>query len=153
MSPAYITHRGAYLQGQRGRGIGSILSALFRGLVPVLKSSAKTVLKEAARKGGRISTKAAAKQVAKKVFKTAKKNAVRAGVNAAINALEGKDVKAGAKRDLAAARSDIGSTLRGSLLDANGNGANGERVKIINKKKKRKGSSVVAQRGIRPLIK
>ena len=103
-------HRGRYIQRgsgvhrglrvQRGSGLGSIFASILRKVAPVALRSAKRVAKSGMVKG---------------MAKSARRSAVEMAKNAAINALEGKDIKAGAKRDLARARQRLGSSVRASL--------------------------------------
>ena len=109
-------HRGRYIQ--RGRGVGSILVSLFRGLAPMLKAGAKTAVKSALRGSARTITKKGAKKLAKRALSSVGKSAAKAGMNAAVTALEGGDVKAGAKRDLLSARRDLGATIKRSAKTA-----------------------------------
>ena len=87
------------LHWQRGSGIGSLFSGIFRGLMPVAKSTIKTI--------GRVAKSAPIKSVGKAL----KKEATRAAVETAIEALEGQPVGRKAKQRLK-------SATRGILLNA-----------------------------------
>lgn len=100
---------------QRGSGLGALFVSLFRGLVPVLRSTAKVALKSAAKGGRKMLTSKVTKRVAKKVLTAAKKNVAKAGMNAALNALEGKNVKEGAKSDLQSARKDLARAFKAGV--------------------------------------
>ncbi len=86
-------HRGAPIQ--QGAGLGSIFSGLFRTLVPVAKTAAKTVGKIAKSKGVR------------SAGRYLKKEATRAALDSALEALEGKKVGTAAKRRLKTATKNI----------------------------------------------
>ena len=86
-------HRGP--PWQKGAGIGSLFSGIFRGLMPVAKSAIKSIGKvaksEAVRSAGR----------------TLKKQATKAAVETALDALEGRPVGARAKNRLKTATRNI----------------------------------------------
>lgn len=63
---------------QRGYGIGSVFSRFFKWIVPIIKSNAMPI--------------------AKKIGKKAAESAVKTAVNIATDTIDGKDVKASAKR-------------------------------------------------------
>lgn len=135
MGSRYIVHRGNYMQ--HGRGLGGILASLFKGLVPLLKSTAKVVVRQAVRSGKKVLTSDTTKKVAKKVLASAKKNVVKAGLNATLNAIQGKDVKAGAKADLSAAKSDLGDAIK-SGLTGSGKRSGGRKALPISKRRSTK---------------
>lgn len=83
----------------------------------MLKTSAKVAVKQAAKTGKRV----LASDVAKKAISSAKKSMKKGAMNVAINALEGKNIKQGAKEDLAKARRDLGKAIKKRGLKANGN--------------------------------
>lgn len=66
---------------QRGRGIGSILSSIFRKIAPF----ARTILN--------IGKKAATSKPAQEVFRSAKNEALKTGIQIADDALQGKNVR------------------------------------------------------------
>ena len=72
----------------RGSGIGSIFSNIFRGLVPF------------AQKLFHFGKRAAASESGQRVMKAAKKSALRAGIDISHDALQGKNIKASAKKNL-----------------------------------------------------
>lgn len=90
-------HRG--LRIQQGSGIGSLFSGLFRGLMPVAKSTissiGKVVKSDAVRSAG----------------KYLKKEATKAAIDTALEALEGKPVGR-------AAKSRLKNATHGILLNA-----------------------------------
>lgn len=86
-------HRGAPLQ--QGAGLGSVFSGLFRTLVPVAKTAAKTIGKIAKNKGVR------------SAGRYLKKEATRAAIDTALEALDGKKVGTAAKRRLQTATRNI----------------------------------------------
>ena len=82
----------------------------------MLKTSAKVAVKQAARTGKRV----LASDVTKKALLSAKKSMKKGAMNVAINALEGRNVKEGAKSDLKQARRDLGKAIRKGGLKGNG---------------------------------
>ena len=118
-------HRG--LHWQRGSGIGSLFSGIFRGLMPVAKSTIKTI--------GRIAKSAPIKSVGKAL----KKEATRAAVETAIEALEGQPVGRKAKQRLK-------SATRGILLNAARQADNNDDYRTQNSNRKRKSSSITQSR-------
>lgn len=93
-------HHGPY--SQRGRGIGSIFSGLFRSLKPL------------ASMGLKFGKKVLNSDLAKKVGSTALEFGKEALTNVAADVLEGKDIKESAGEQLAEAKSRLARTLRGS---------------------------------------
>jgi hypothetical protein len=85
---------------QRGHGLGSILSGVWRFVKPLFFPSIKRLASGALKQAGR---SGALKGVARKM----KKRAVKAGLNAVTNALTGKNVSAGLKKDASAAGHDL----------------------------------------------
>lgn len=83
-------YKGVYLQ--RGNGFGSVLSGLFRVLVPFIKNSAKAAVRSAP---------------AQRALKSAKKSAIKAAGNAAGEILSGRNPKDRAKIDLKRAQEGI----------------------------------------------
>jgi len=90
-------HRGTIVQ--RGRGIGSILTSLFKGVVPAIKAFGKTLFSS---------------PVTKAVAKTARDAAVDAGLNVAADVLEGRNVSSSIDQGLANAIKRVAATLRQS---------------------------------------
>ena len=115
------------LQWQRGSGIGSLFSGIFRGLMPVAKSTIKTI--------GRVAKSAPIKSVGKAL----KKEATRAAVETAIEALEGQPVGRKAKQRLK-------SATRGILLNAARQADSNDDYRTQNSNKKRKPSSITQSR-------
>lgn len=93
-------HHGPYVQ--RGRGIGSIFSGLFRSLKPL------------ASMGIKFGKKVLNSDLAKKVGSTALEFGKEALTNVAADVLEGKSFKESAGEQLAEAKSKLAQTLRGS---------------------------------------
>ena len=118
-------HSGLYWQ--RGSGIGSLFSGIFRGLMPVAKSTIKTI--------GRVAKSAPIKSVGKAL----KKEATRAAVETAIEALEGQPVGRKAKQRLK-------SATRGILLNAARQADNNNDYRTQNSNRKRKSSSITQSR-------
>ena len=83
------------LRWQRGSGIGSLFFRIFRGLMPVAKSTIKTI--------GRVARSATVKSVGKAL----KKEATKSAVETAIEALEGQPVGRKAKQRLKSATRSI----------------------------------------------
>ena len=98
------------------------MSAIFRGLVPVLKSGAKVAVKQAAKSGRRV----LASDITKQAISSAKKSMKKGAMNAAINVLEGRNVKEGAKADLGKARRDLCKAIKKGGLKAGGNDSDGD---------------------------
>ena len=115
------------LHWQRGSGIGSLFSGIFRGLMPVAKSTIKTI--------GRVAKSAPIKSVGKAL----KKEATRAAVETAIEALEGQPVGRKAKQRLK-------SATRGILLNAARQADNNDDYRTQNSNRKRKSSSITQSR-------
>lgn len=95
-------YKGVYLQ--RGHGIGSVLSGLFRVLVPFLKRGAKTALRS---------------KPVRRALNSAKNSAVKAAGNAASEVLAGRNPKARAKIDLRKAQAGIERALLGQQVKGN----------------------------------
>ena len=115
------------LHWQRGSGIGSLFSGIFRGLMPVAKSTIKTI--------GRVAKSAPIKSVGKAL----KKEATRAAVETAIEALEGQPVGRKAKQRLK-------SATRGILLNAARQADSNDDYRTQNSIRKRKPSSITQSR-------
>jgi len=86
-------HRGPYVQ--RGRGFGSTLGSMFRGVVPALKMLGHQFITSP-------HTKA--------VLDTAKRSAAELGLNVARDTLEGKNVLDSVKTGLSAAKRKIAAS-------------------------------------------
>ena len=115
------------LHWQRGSGIGSLFSGIFRGLMPVAKSTIKTI--------GRVAKSAPIKSVGKAL----KKEATRAAVETAIEALEGQPVGRKAKQRLK-------SATQGILLNAARQADSNDDYRTQNSNRKRKPSSITQSR-------
>jgi hypothetical protein len=87
---------------QRGRGIGSLFSGLFRSLMPVAKM------------GLNAGKKFLSSNLAKQLGNTALDIGKSALKNIAVDALEGKDLSDSAARELQEAKSKIAQTIKGS---------------------------------------
>lgn len=86
---------------QRGRGLGSIFGALFRGLAPIAKLGLRA--------GKSFIANPAVRQFGQSALNMARESAK----NIALDVLEGRNVKDSAQEELEKARSKIASTLRG----------------------------------------
>ena len=83
-------YRGVY--HQKGNGVGSILSGLFRLLTPFIKKGAKAALRS---------------QPVKRALKSAKRSALKTAATAATDLIAGKNPKQNAKINLHQAQRDI----------------------------------------------
>ena len=88
-------HRGPIIQ--RGKGLGSLLSSLFRKVVPAITSIGKSIIKS---------------PVAKNVLSAAKDAAIDAGLNLASDVVSGKNLKSSLNENIGRARITIGDSLR-----------------------------------------
>lgn len=86
---------------QRGRGLGSIFSALARGIAPI------------ARLGLKAGKSFFSSPFVKKIGQSALDAAKQSAVNLSADLLEGRDMQESAQNELNNARSKIASTLRG----------------------------------------
>jgi hypothetical protein len=94
-----LVHRGP--RSQSGRGIGSIFSALARGLAPIAKL------------GLRAGKSFLSNPLVRKVGQSALDVAKQSAINLSADLLEGKKMDESAQRELDNARQKIASTLRG----------------------------------------
>lgn len=94
-----LIHRGP--RSMRGRGIGSIFSALARGLAPVAKLGLKA--------GKSFFSNPFVKKIGSSALDIAKQSAV----NLTADLMEGKNMNESAQKELDNARQKIASTLRG----------------------------------------
>lgn len=95
-------YRGVY--HQRGNGIGSVLSGLFRLLTPFIKRGATAALKSAP---------------VRKALKSVKKSALKTATTAASDIFAGKSPKANAKINLRQAQLNIEKAVTKSLAKKN----------------------------------
>lgn len=86
---------------QRGRGIGSILSSIFRKIAPF----AKTILN--------IGKKAVATKPVQEVLRSAKSEALKTGVQIADDALQGKNIKESIRSNAQSAAKSVAQTAIG----------------------------------------
>lgn len=86
---------------QRGRGLGSIFSALARGFAPV------------ARLGLKAGKSFISSPIGKKLGESALEIAKQSAVNIGTDILKGNNIKKSAKKELEAAKKKIATTLRG----------------------------------------
>ena len=107
------------LRWQRGSGIGSLFSGIFRGLMPVARSVVKTI--------GKVARSAPIRSAGKAL----KKEATKAVVETALEALEGQPVGRKAKQRLK-------SATRGILLNAARQADTGNENQAQNLSRKRK---------------
>jgi hypothetical protein len=126
---------------QRGHGLASILSGVWRFVKPLffpsMRKLASGVMKSRTLRG---------------VGRSVKKRAIKAGLNAVTNAVSGGDVKGGLKRDAESARDDLGESaagLVGKIAREVGGGGRGKRKGQVPKKKKkakkRRGTTIFDQ--------
>lgn len=138
-------YKGVYLQ--RGGGFGTVVSTLFRVLVPWLKRGAGAALKsETVRRAVRGSLKAA------------KSSAVKAAGDATRDLLSGKNPKAGAKLNLSQAKQGIERALDRALLTTKKiaptrpKAKKVKRVGSLKKKNKRNALPVIKRSVNEPLV-
>ena len=115
------------LRWQRGSGIGSLFSGIFRGLMPVARSAVKTI--------GRVARSAPIRSAGKAL----KKEATKAAVETALEALEGQPVGRKAKQRLK-------SATRGILLNAARQADTNNEYRTQNSSRKRKTPSIAQSR-------
>lgn len=89
-------YRGVY--HQKGNGVGSILSGLFRLLTPFIKRGAKAALRS---------------QPVRRALKSAKKSAIKTAASAATDLISGKNPKQNAQLNLKQAQLNIEKALTG----------------------------------------
>jgi len=98
-----MIHRGPYMQ--RGMGIGSLFRSLFRAVIPMAKSGAKTLMTQGVR--------AVKSRTGRKLLKTAKRELTKGNIKAITGLISGQDnVAQDAKEDLTRARKRLGQTLQ-----------------------------------------
>jgi hypothetical protein len=91
-------HQGPFLQ--RGRGIGSVLSALFSNITPVLKGLGRRAVNSG---------------LVRNLGNTLVDSAVKGGLNFATDALSGGNLKESATTNLAAAKRELAKTIKRSI--------------------------------------
>lgn len=94
-------HRGPYIQ--RGRGVGSTLNTMFKGVIPAAQIMGKQIL---------------ASPVTKKVLKAAKRSALDAGFQVATDVLQGKKLKESVKENVSSAKKAVKKSLLTALTNA-----------------------------------
>jgi hypothetical protein len=94
-------HRGPFIQ--RGRGIGSTLSAVFKDVVPAVKVMGQKVVDS---------------PITQKVVKTAKRSALEAGLNVATDVLEGRDFEESLSQNVSTAKRAVKDSLKQALNEA-----------------------------------
>ena len=87
-------HRGPYVQ--RGRGFGSTLGSMFKGIVPAMKLWGQRVYDS---------------PHTKSILETAKNSALEAGLNVAQDTLSGKNVKESVRGNVTAAKRKVSDSL------------------------------------------
>ena len=115
------------LRWQRGSGIGSLFSGIFRGLMPVARSAVKTI--------GRVARSTPIRSAGRAL----KKEATKAAVETALEALEGQPVGRKAKQRLK-------SATRGILLNAARQADTDNEYQAQNLSRKRKTPSIAKSR-------
>lgn len=116
-------HRGPFIQ--RGRGLGSTLSALFKGVVPAMQVMGQKLL---------------ASPITQNFLKTAKRSALEAGLNVTSDALRGKKLKESISENLTTAKKAVTDSLVSALDKAKVSSVGSSqvgRVVALPKKKKR----------------
>jgi hypothetical protein len=119
-------HRGPYVQRgdiQRGRGIGSTLSSMFKGVIPAMKLMGHKLLES---------------PITQKILKTAKRSAIDAGLNVAKDTLQGKNLKESLKENVATAKKSVTDSLLTALHNAQIPVLGGESVAVGKTKSARK---------------
>lgn len=111
-------HRGPYIQ--RGRGIGSTLRAMFKGVVPVMQVMGQKLM---------------ASPITKRILKTAKQSAIEAGVNVATDTLGGKNVGKSLAENVTTASKAVTDSLVSALKKVKAN-SNSEIKKPPTKRKR-----------------
>lgn len=91
-------HRGPYIQ--RGRGIGSSLTAMFKGVIPALQLFGDKVMQS---------------PITKEVIKTGKRAALDAGLNVASDVLGGKKLKPSLSENVTTAKKAVTKSLLSAL--------------------------------------
>ena len=86
----------AQFVAQRGKGIGSILSSIFRAVVPVASKIGQSILKSPVTRG---------------VLQSAKDSALAAAADLATDALRGNDIKEGLQRNLEKAKHRVADVI------------------------------------------
>ena len=86
---------------QRGRGLGSIFAALYRGLAPMARLGFQA--------GKNLLGNPLVRQIGQKAFEVAKQSAK----NIAVNMAEGNSLRDSVQEELEKARNKISTTLRG----------------------------------------
>jgi hypothetical protein len=94
-------HRGPYIQ--RGRGIGSSLTAMFKGAIPALKLFGEKIIQS---------------PVTKEIVNTAKRSALDAGLNVASDLLKGKKIKQSVSENVDTAKKAVTNSLVTALEKA-----------------------------------
>ena len=117
-------HRGPYVQ--RGEGIGSTLTSMFKGVYPALQAMGQKLMNSS---------------ITQKVLKTAKRSAVDAGLNVAKDVLKGKKIGESLSENISAAKKAVTDSLVSALDKAKVPVVAGvKRVKKIKTEKRKKKS-------------
>jgi len=110
-------HRGPHIQ--RGRGIGSTLSAMFKGVLPAMQVMGKKIL---------------ASPITQEVLQTAKRSAAEAGLNVVTDALQGKKVKESISKNVSTAKKAVTDSLVSGLKTLKGGNVKSAVKKSVGKK-------------------
>ena len=123
-------HRGPYIQ--RGRGIGGVLSSMFKSVVPALQVFGKNLL---------------ASPTTQDILKTAKQSTLQAGLNIAKDTLGGKNFGDSFKENVTTAKKAVTDSLMSALNNAKV--SNAENVATVGGRKRKLGDklTVVAKVG------
>lgn len=95
-------HRGPYIQ--RGRGFGSTLNTMFKGVVPIMRVVGRDLYNA---------------PLTQAVLNTAKRSALEAGLNVANDVLEGKNVKDSLKGNLNEVNRKVTDSLTSAMKNVN----------------------------------
>jgi len=99
-------HRGPYIQKgdtQRGRGFGSTLSSMFKGVIPAMQFMGRKLLES---------------PITQKILKTAKRSALEAGLNVASDTLRGRNLGESLKENVGTAKKAVTDSLVTALNNA-----------------------------------
>ena len=98
-----IYHRGPFLHnghGPRGSGFGSILSSLFKTIIPVVSKIGRSFISS---------------DITKSALRGVKNAAIESGVSLATDVLRGEDIETSAKKNLEKARHTVADAVESSL--------------------------------------
>lgn len=121
-----VLHRGPYIQ--RGRGFGSALSSMFKGVFPAMQVLGQRLFSS---------------PTTQKLLKTAKQSAIEGGLNVATDVLQGKKLSRSVADNVATAKKAVTDSLVSALNRAKVSSVGNVSVDTgVNKRKRAKKSSV-----------